>query len=99
MVAVEAAEVAVGVTVVVAGAEEEVAAADEADSAANVTVLSRLIGIDWTVPDDVKLKRQKQWTNCLTIQSKPSSALWTITTNVELVSNRAFSVILLFDSC
>ena len=56
----EAAEVAVGVTVVVAGAEEEVAAADEADSAANVTVLSRLIGIDWTVPDDVKLKRQKQ---------------------------------------
>ena len=58
--AVEAAEVAVGVTVVVDGAEEEVAAADEADSAANVTVLSRLIGIDWTVPDDVKLKRQKQ---------------------------------------
>ena len=60
VVAVEVAEVAVGVTVVADGAEEEAAAVDEADSVASVIVLSPLIGIDWTAPDDVKLKRQKQ---------------------------------------
>jgi len=60
VVAVEVAEVAVGVTVVADGAEEEAAAVDEADLVASVIVLSPLIGIDWTAPDDVKLKRQKQ---------------------------------------
>ena len=57
MVAVEVAEVAVEVTVVVDGAEEEAAAADEVDSVAIVTVPSLLIGTNWTAPDDVKLRR------------------------------------------
>jgi len=59
VVAVEAAEVVV-VIAVVDVAEEEVVVVDEVVLVANVTVLSLLIGIDWTVPDDVKLKRQKQ---------------------------------------
>ena len=54
---VEVAEVAVEVTVVVDGAEEEAAAADEVDSVAIVTVPSLLIGTNWTAPDDVKLRR------------------------------------------
>ena len=42
---------------VVDGAEEEAAAADEVDSVGIVTVPSLLIGTNWTVPDDVKLRR------------------------------------------
>ena len=94
--AAEVAEVAVEVTVAEDGAEEEAAAADEVDSVANVTVPNLLIGTDWTAPDDVKLRRQKQWTNCLTIQSRPSSALWKTANNVELVSER---IIPIFLSC
>ena len=60
MVAAEVAEVAVEVTVAEDGAEEEAVAADEVDSVANVTVPNLLIGTDWTAPDDVKLRRQKQ---------------------------------------
>ena len=52
--AAEVAEVAVGVTVVADGAEEEAAAADEV---ASVTVPSLLIGTNWTAPDEVKLRR------------------------------------------
>ena len=53
----EVTEAAVEVTMVVDGVEEEAAAADEVDSVANMTVPSLLIGTNWTVPDDVKLRR------------------------------------------
>ena len=59
-----AAEVAVDSMVVVVAdvAEEEAAVAvvDEEDLVANVTVPNLLIGIVWTAPDDVKLRRQRQ---------------------------------------
>jgi len=59
VVAEEVAEDAV-VIVVVEGAEEEVAAVAEVDLAVNVIVRSPWIGIDRTVPDDVKLKGLKR---------------------------------------